>query len=515
MIKICGNLATEGSRTADKVFHLSENLFLEVRDYVYASQAEDGTCFRVFDAKGKFLFWVQYAENLVLGEKRTDFFDYEKRFLESERLDFSLLDQYRVFVFTEVEEYSIAIAGLLQKCYPDKQCVFLDKRAKYFINGKSIWHLPFGGVASRYMELLRRWIGGENQKIGFINRVICLFLYQFIKMLGKKGKICVVATEKDFFWPIHSIRNSAKLLYSVLWCKNKKSFGSKNENKTIVLLDYPCFNEGLVSIVRWTYAHIRWILEKGYTPVVDLHAYPNQYLNSEKENMWEYFFEPVSEISVKEVYESKNVISASENTILLGESKINSYQEKWGRKSLDSQEFCKLIRMNEETRQYVEEKMPKELSEKVLGVVMRGTDFRKEAAEKINKEWRKDIIDAKTFLQACIYYKNKLKYEYIFLATEDEEYFKMFRQTFGDKLLSVDQKRVSYDYKNQKYIQIKDLLTIQDGKVAGRNYLAVIHCLSVCDSLLFNIECGAAQLAECWNNKKYKLCKQISVGWKE
>ena len=109
MIKICGNLATEGSRTADKVFHLSENLFLEVRDYVYASQAEDGTCFRVFDAKGKFLFWVQYAENLVLGEKRTDFFDYEKRFLESERLDFSLLDQYRVFVFTEVEEYSIAI----------------------------------------------------------------------------------------------------------------------------------------------------------------------------------------------------------------------------------------------------------------------------------------------------------------------------------------------------------------------------------------------------------------------
>ncbi len=40
MIKICGNLATEGSRTADKVFHLSENLFLEVRDYVYASHAE-------------------------------------------------------------------------------------------------------------------------------------------------------------------------------------------------------------------------------------------------------------------------------------------------------------------------------------------------------------------------------------------------------------------------------------------------------------------------------------------
>lgn len=91
----------------------------------------------------------------------------------------------------------------------------------------------------------------------------------------------------------------------------------------------------------------------------------------------------------------------------------------------------------------------------------------------------------------------------------------MFRKTFGEKLLSVDQKRVSYDYKNQEYIQIKDLLAIQDGKAVGRNYLAVIHCLSICDSLLFNIECGAAQLAECWNNNKYRLCKQIPVGWKE
>ena len=47
----------------------------------------------------------------------------------------------------------------------------------------------------------------------------------------------------------------------------------------------------------------------------------------------------VSEISTAEVYESRHVISASDNTILLGESKINPYQEKWGRRSLDSEAF--------------------------------------------------------------------------------------------------------------------------------------------------------------------------------
>lgn len=499
----------------EKVFCLSENLFVEARDYIYINKLDEGVCFPVLNDDGKPLFGVQYRENLILGKKRTDFLDYEKRFLNRDELDFSLLDQYRKFVFTEVEEYSLAIARLLQKYRPEKQCIFLDHRAKYFIKGKSLRFLPFRGIAARYMRLLKKWMQGKNQDIGIVNKCICFCMYQLIKHFESRNEVCIVAADKDYFWPTEVVRNSVRLMYSVLWCTNKTALGNRHEDKMIVLLDYPCYNEGLVSIVRWTYAHIRWIVEKGYIPVVDLHRYPNQYLNSEKENMWEYFFEPVSEVSVGEAYESQNVISASENTILLGESKVNPYQEKWGRQSLDSEVFCKLIRINSETRRFIEGKIPKELSGKVLGVVMRGTDFRKEAAEKINKEWRKDIVDAETFLLACIHYKNKLEYEYVFLATEDAEYFEMFRNTFGEKLLSVDQKRVSYDYKNQEYIQIKDLLAIQDGKAVGRNYLAVIHCLSICDSLLFNIECGAAQLAECWNNNKYRLCKQIPAGWKE
>lgn len=327
--------------------------------------------------------------------------------------------------------------------------------------------------------------------------------------------MCIVATAKNFFWPVNIIYNNVKIMYSVLWLKDIKAFGNQNDDKKIVLLDYPCFNEGLVSIVKWTYAHIRWILEKGYVPVVDLHSYPNQYLNLETENMWEYFFEPVSNISVQEAYRSKNVIRAVDNTIIVNESKINPYQQKWGWNVLDSTEFCNIVKLNRETREYIETKIPREISGRTLGVVMRGTDFRPEAAKKINKSWREDIVDAETFLKACVHYKNKLEYEYIFLATEDAEYFAMFQNVFGDKLLSVDQKRVSYDYKNREYKQIKDLLVIQDGKAVGRNYLAVIHCLSICDSLLFNIECGAVQLAVCWNDNKYGVCKQVPPGWKE
>jgi len=515
VIKICSNSAAEDGRGADKKFYLSENLFLEARDYVYTNQAEDGTCFQVLNAKGEFLFWIQYTENLILGEKRNDFLNYEKRFSDKESLDFSLLDQYRFFVFTEAEEYSVAIAKLLQRFCPDKRCVFLDKRGKYFIKEKSVWFLPFCGVAGRYMEQLKRWMQGKNQDIGFFNRVICLLLYRMMKYLERKSRVCIVATDKDYFWPTDAVRNSPKLMYSLLWRTNIKSLGSQNKDKTIVLLDYPCYNEGLVSIVKWTYAHIKWFSEKGYTPVMDLHTLPNQYLNADNENMWEYFFEAVSGIPVKEAYKSANVISAVDNGIILGEGKVNPYQEKWINHPINTEEFNKIIRVNAETEAYMNAEIPQEIQQgkRVLGVVMRGTGFRKEVAKEWNKEWREDVVDADTFLQACNYYKDELKCEYIFLATEDTEYFNMAREALGDTMLFIDQKRTTYDWINGKYIPFNQAVGLKDGKLAGRNYLSIIKSLAECSALLFNVNCGAVSMARYWNADRYEVVRRIESNW--
>ncbi len=518
MIKICNNKFICNNEMLDKVFSVSEDLFIQARDFVHTNQVEDGTCFSVVNTKGKPLFRLQYRENLVIREqrnefkgskyeKRNDFLDYEKRFLDKASLDFLLLDQYSTFVFTEAEEYSLAIAGLLEKYRPEKRCIFLDKRAGLFCKGKQIRCMPLREGASKYMELLKTWLQGSNPRIGLLSRTICLFLWKIVQRLEKKGgDVCIVATEQAYFWPTDVIYNSVQIMYSILWCKTRKTLGNKNRNKTVFLLDYHCGAEGMVSIVNRTYMHIRWILAEGYIPVVDLHLYPNQYLNTEEENMWEYFFEPVSDVSTKEAYESENVISAYENGIVLSEAKINPYQGKWGARSFNSEEFSKIIRFNKDTKEYIEAKMPKELSGRVLGIVMRGTDYR---------AWRKGTVDIETFLQACLHYKNKLEYEYIFLATEDAEYFEIFKKSFGDRLLSVDQKRVWYDYKNKEYVPVKTLLDPRDGREAGRNYLSVIYCLSLCDSMLYNVWCGAVNLAKLWNNGKYKVCEQILPGWKE
>lgn len=514
MIRICD--APAACPEEQKSFCISEDLFSAVRDYVQKHHIEDGRCFPVMDDAGKILFYAQYTENLVLGKKRNDFLDYKKRFNDISGLDFTLLDQYQTFVFTEAEEYSVAIAQLLQKFCPEKRCVFLDKRARYFVGGENVRFFPFHGVAGRYMQILKKWLQGKSREIGLADRVICLILYRIIKRRETGGGVCIIATEKDFYWPVNIIYNSVKVMYSILWCKCVKSLGDKNENKTIVILDYPCFNEGLVSIMRWTYTHTKWLRERGYIPVVDLHTFPNQYLNAESENMWEYFFEPVSEISVEEAYESRKVISAVDNQIIMGESKVNPYQEKWSKQSWYGKDFNHVVKLNGETKQRIAEGIPQEFKQgrRILGVVMRGTAYRKEVAQKWHKEWRQDIVDADVFLQACNYYKDELKCEYIFLATEDAEYFEMARKIFGSELLFIDQKRTAYDFANREYLAMNQVLGMNDGREAGFNYLTILKSLSECDALLFNVACGAVNLAQCWNDGKYEMIRHIDSAWK-
>lgn len=495
-----------------KVFRISEDVFERVRDYVHSHKMPEGVSFPVLDEEGKCLFIVMYVENVVLGDKRAEFLDYEKNFFTMEDLDFTLLNKYKTFIFVSVEEYSVAIAKLLYKRYPDKKIIFLDRRSKYFLGKLPFWYLPMCGTAEKYFDILCNWIAGGGN-LSFINRLISFSIFKIVKYLKKLGGYIFITPNKRHFWPMDTIYNSGSVMYSLLWCKERKKYGHKNSDKIIYLLDYACNNEGLVSIIRWTLAHVRWIVERGGYPVINLKKFPNQYLNNENENMWEYYFEPVSEVTVEAAYESENVISLSDNDIILGEGKINPYQRKW-MELPDKKEFDKIVKLNTETQIYINEHMPKEIGEsRILGVVARGTDFREEAAKKINKKWRQNIVGIDEFISACCYCKDALNCEYIFLATEDAEYFERFKNSFGEKLLFVSQKRVSYNYENSEYLQVKDLLKIEDGREFGRKYLTVIRSLSQCDALLYNVSCGAVQLANVWNDGKYEMSKCIDATW--
>lgn len=494
-------------------FVMGDGLFSRIQEYVRKNQIEEGTCFSVLDKMGKPLFLVIYLEDLIAGIKRKDLSDYEARFRDDvQNLDFTLLDRYRKFVFLEVDEYSVAIAKLIREHRPGKKVVFADKRAKYFLTD-GIKYLHFPHNAAKYMELTETWMRGEGNGT-LLNRIRALIGWKILGELNRRRNCCLVKADRRNH-PGEGrgsvVYNSQNVMYSLMWKKQQRHFGSKNADKKLVVLDYSCDNEGLGSIAKCAFAHFMWLTGGGYVPVMNLSKYPNQYLAAEGENMWEYFFEPVSPVSVDEAYQSQNVIVASENDISWCDFHINPYQRAYMKSFADRDEFRRTIRINQETKQYIQGKMPKEIrkGERVLGVIARGTDFRNAAAVKTNKSWRENVVEIDRLIEVCRHYKEKYHYDYVYVATEDQEFFDKFKRCFGESLLSISQKRVTYDYEKGNFKSVRELLAAENGKLMGRDYLSGVWSLTECTGLLYNVECGAVRLAWLWKQGDYELFQCI------
>ena len=97
--------------------------------------------------------------------------------------------------------------------------------------------------------------------------------------------------------------------------ERKMSFGEKNEDKIFYVIR-PRKNsvEGLMALLFYVIQQIGYAEKNNYIPVVDFKNYKTQY-NIADENAWECFFEQISNYSLEEVYQSKNVVLSGINAI--------------------------------------------------------------------------------------------------------------------------------------------------------------------------------------------------------
>lgn len=180
-------------------------------------------------------------------------------------------------------------------------------------------------------------------------------------------------------------------------------------------------------------------------------------------------------------------------------------------RSVISDDVMKTVRFNKETEEEIKKYMPEVLTRKednrVLGVILRGTDYREEA----NKSRGRVIAVAKLekVVAKCKFIMKLYGYEYLFIATEDSEYFEKMKEEFGDKCLYVDQKRVSHDYEAGGYVACSKLLDIDDGKAFGRRYLTVIQSLANCQALISNMQNGTVWIASRLNGSKYEYIEVV------
>ena len=211
----------------------------------------------------------------------------------------------------------------------------------------------------------------------------------------------------------------------------KQVFGSKNKKLFFYVIKRSpgagFFSNLLYVICQLQYAH-----NKGMVPVVDMQNFPTYY-NQKKnikniKNLWELYFNQVSNYSLKEVYQSKNVYFSP--------SKYNFFLNKYKNKSL-KKIFDKYIKIKPHIMKEVNNFVKKNfVTKKIVGIHFRGTDQKISA-----RHSHPPTLYQITSLIDGMLKKNK---ELIFfLLTEELKYYQILKKKYGNLICSLDSFRAN------------------------------------------------------------------------
>ena len=287
--------------------------------------------------------------------------------------------------------------------------------------------------------------------------------------------------------------------------ERQMSFGNKNPEIYFFILraHWQEKSNGFYNFFNRAVRTYHYARRNGYEFLIDMKNYYTEYAGTEnygKCNIWEMYYEQPSSYSLEEAYGSENVILSKFGTEwdrerigdIFSEDKAKYLPHvELGRLYADF--FCASSVLAERVRNEKERLGWKK--KRILGVLMRGTDFKScpsrhpvthPVNDVINDVWRK--IESK-----C--------YDLVYLATEDGEFLKIFSERMGNKLIYSEQYRTDrYDMPLMKIKFPRE----NDGYLRGLEYCAVIEMLSICDGIVANCMCGGTMAALVRNQGKYK-----------
>lgn len=278
------------------------------------------------------------------------------------------------------------------------------------------------------------------------------------------------------------------------------------ENNIFAIIRYPvCQSCGFFSYFNIYISCIKTYIIKGYIPIVELESFPNIFnsfkANSSTENPWEYFFnQPFG-------YTIKNIKKKAKNIKF-----FNCENEETKPRCLDI--YSKKIAIDfwhNIALKYIpiKDSILKETniiiktlfsnSKNLLGVLIRGTDYIaiKPRGHPIPPKVETVIKDIKEM-------DNKYKYDYFFLATEDNLIRNALYKVFGKKLKYLLPKRnINYNYLSPKYLSYTE--SIKGNLANMKDYLINIIILSKCIDIIAsrtNGSVGAFIFSEGFRNIK-------------
>ncbi len=436
----------------DKTIH--ENSIIFSSEVFIEINKKFGSRFRepisAIDSFGKLIFNIcwesEYYYNNNSANNSTEKIPYYCNFFgedlleEIDLLDFTFLEQYDVFFFEEINEYSYHIIKLIKKVFNIKRICSCDQRIKAFKE------LDIEFLDPGHDEKTGRFYAGHNLPV------------------------------ENNCWSVYS------LMLSLTWAKKRHLNWNAKKNETILVIDFRSYIDGFGDIFRKIIVYINLSKKHGWKPLIYLN-HGTQYADYEGEDCWKKYFAPVSDVKVEDLDKFSCWISVFENRPFDSYSKANPYL------SLFSFDFPEnvVIRSNHRTKIEIDKRIPKEFMEtgKKLGLIIRTTDY----------DWLQSRkTDIERLLNVGKDYAERFHFDKIFIATESEETLIKAKRVYERGLYYIDQKRIFNTYEGD-FLSSHFSKIYQSKYEMGADYLAVIHCLSVCDSILYNRDCGAVYLA--------------------
>jgi len=273
-----------------------------------------------------------------------------------------------------------------------------------------------------------------------------------------------------------------------------KSFGDKNPDKIFFVIRQEGLGRGLFSILSGVICYLNFAERCGFVPVVDFENFKTEY-NQEEEigatkNAFEYYFFPLVNIKLNEVYSSKCVVFS-------GNGYPKGYDYTIANIPGLYKTFQKYIKIRPEIEQLV--KVSKNSQEKkVLGVHFRGQEMRTAPGHWFppsNKQMFKAID---TMLQ-------RGTFDCIFVCSEDERLLNILYERYPGMVISNDH------YRTQGVNAYKENPRNNHKYLLGREVLVDMLCLSQCDALI-SCSSNVAWMSRFVNNNRYSSTIFINNG---
>lgn len=406
-------------------------------------------------------------------------------------------------------------------------------------------------VYQKIEEKLRR-IGKEFTKsfelrlffriIFFPFAVVVSFLIALVKSL-----LIVCLPDDIYSGAVFSFKSfiedlvSKKMSFSLAWKRQKlrnelflkgreerKTFGEKNPDITFYVIRpyyYVSPNELLTHPQHLLYYYylilqkISYAVNNGWLPVVDMEHYEGLLYFAEKEpvhgtkNAWEYFWKQPVPYTLDEVYQSKNVILSTRNSVDYGYIPSTlmkrPFQEYADKLSVQCSRYAVMTEFNDFTRNYINEWQEKLFpkGKRILGVVYRSTSYGKEKTPNSSHPMQPSlaslIVKAKTLMK-------QYDMDYVFFVNEEEENIRAMTQAFGEKLIVLPRAR----YENFHEFTPEDpnpLYVFGQRYPTNLSYLTEIALLSKCTGLLGAMSSGT-RAALIWNHDQYEVKQIVDLG---